>query len=76
MSEDPEVTAMRIAYTAIKARPWEEHDRILKWLNDRLAAERAKWRHAQEDAATRSVKVDRELSAESKRLRALSDNVN
>ena len=56
MSEDPEVTAMRICYAAIKQRPWEEHERILKWLTDRLTAERLQWRHEQEQSAVRSLK--------------------
>ena len=56
MSEDPEVTAMRICYAAIKQRPWEEHERILKWLTDRLTAERLQWRHEQEQSAVRSMR--------------------
>lgn len=48
---DPEVEAMSIAYKAISARPTTEHERILKWLTERIEsdAEKARGRINQDD---------------------------
>ncbi len=41
---DPEVKAMDIAYKVISARPPTEHERILKWLTERIESDAAKVR--------------------------------